>query len=107
MTETFDGYRRNREKRCRVDAHQLACVAGKEVVKEHTQQRNPEQKSRFDATRPSMKEELDAAISAWVAEERNRALGREFTEEEGKSHADLAREARERGLSARIQFKAF
>ena len=44
-------------------------------------------------------------LSACVAEERNRVSGQELTEEEGRSHGDLARNANERELGAWRQFK--
>ena len=45
------------------------------------------------ATRSSVEEGVDAATSAWVAEERNRISGQELSDAEGKLHVDLARGA--------------
>ena len=47
------------------------------------------------------------ALSAWVAEECNRVLGRELTEEEERLHADLLNKAKKRELDTLIQFKVF
>ena len=53
-----------------------------------------------DATQPSGVGVVDAAVSSWVAEECYPVLGQELTEDAGKLHADLAREAGERELGA-------
>ena len=98
--ENLDGLPRNQNGRCRVDARRLAFVAGKEVVKEHYQLRNPD-KSSLDATRSSVVEGVGDAVSARAAEECNRVLGQKETEEEEIMLADLAREANERELSGR------
>ena len=78
----------NQEKRCRVCDLHLACVAEKEVVEEHAQWRNPDLDARWTATRAPGRgwmragaKRVDSAISAWVAEEFNRALGQELTGE--------------------------
>ena len=52
-----------RDKRYRAGALRTALVTGMEVVKEHAYWRNPELKSRVDATQPSVVE-AGAAISA-------------------------------------------
>ena len=48
---------------------------------------------------------MEAAPSAWIADECNRVLGEELTEEKEKAHSDLVREAKGRGLGARKSFE--
>ena len=69
VAENVEGPPRNQEKRCRADDRHFAFDTDKEVVKEHAQWRNPELKSRLDATQSSVIGAMNAAISAWVAEE--------------------------------------
>ena len=57
----------------------LAVVADKEVAKGPARRRTPDLKSRSDAAQAAAAEGEKAAISAWVAEEYNRALGQEPT----------------------------
>ena len=61
----------------------------------------------MDATQSSAVKGRGAAISARVAEDKNRVSGPELAGDEGKSHGDLASAANERAISARKQFKAF
>ena len=56
----------------------MAFVADMEVVKENAPQRNPELKSRVNATQSSAAEGVDAAIPGCVAEERDRVLGQDY-----------------------------
>ena len=86
------------------DLH-LASVADKEIAEEHAQWRHPDLEARRAATHDSAVEGVDAATSAWAAEERNRNSGQELSEAEGKWHACLARGAEENELNARKQFK--
>ena len=72
-----------------------------EVEKGHNQWRNPELRARGGATRPSVLEGVEAAISAWVAEECNRVLGQDLAEEGEELHTN------ERELSAWKRFEAF
>ena len=60
---------------------------------EHAQWRNPESKSKLDATQSSVAEGVDTAISDWVTVERNRVLVQELSGEEEKLRGDLARGA--------------
>ena len=83
----------------------LAFVAEQGVVKEHAPWRNPELMSREDATRSSVLKGVDAAISAWIAEEFNPVLGQELTGGEEKLPDDLVREAKEREFNARREFR--
>ena len=62
----------NQEKRCRVGALHFASVAGKEVVREHAQWRNSDLKSRWAAAHASAVDGVDAAVSARIAQDRNR-----------------------------------
>ena len=52
-------------------------------------------------------EGTDAAISACVTVERNRASGRELSEKLGKLHADMARDVGDEEFAAWKQFKVF
>ena len=95
----LEGPSRNQKKRRRFDGLCLALLADKEVAREHPNRRNPELRSRADATRTFVVEGVGGAKSAWVAEECNRILGKELEGEEVKLYADLARGAKERELS--------
>ena len=55
----------------------------------------------------SVVEGVDASISEWVADERNRVLIQELPEEDGTSHADSVRGARVRGLDAWKRFEVY
>ena len=70
-----------RDKRSRADARRTALVADMAKVKEHARWRNPELKSRVDATQSSVAKRVDAAISLWVAEACNRVSGQELPDE--------------------------
>ena len=103
--EFLNGPTRTQDRRYRADALRLASVADGEVVKGHAQWRHTELKSRVDATRPSVVEGADAAVSTWVAGERNCISGQDLTEEAGNLHVDLARDATEEELNAWGKFK--
>ena len=96
-----------RGERCRVSDRRSASVADKEVAGEHPQGGNPDRKERRDPNHASAAEGQDAAISAWIAEERNRISGRELGGEEGKFHGGVASAARNRGLNACKESKLF
>ena len=57
-----------------------AVIADKEIMKEYAQWESPELQLRVGATRSSVVEGVDAAISARVAEECNRILGQELSD---------------------------
>ena len=61
VAEVSSGPTYTQDKRYRVDARRLACVAEKEVLRGHTNRRNPELKSRVGAAGPSV------AIHAGIA----------------------------------------
>ena len=48
-----------------------------------------------------------AALSAWVAEQRNRLSGQELTEGDGRTFSDLAHKAKVRELEARGRSQVF
>ena len=50
---------------------------------------------------------MDGAISAWVADERNRILGQELTPREEDMHADLVKAGKSRELEAWEEFDVF
>ena len=102
--ENSDEYHGNRETRRRVGNLHLAVVVGKEVGKRHAPGRNHDLMARWDATHASAAEGVDGASSARIAEERNRVLGQERNEEEGKLHGSVASAAEEGALSAREKF---
>ena len=81
------------------DSH-LAFVADEEVVGKHAKWRYPDLKSRLDSTQSSVAGGVGATIYPWVAEESNRVLDQELTEDEGKLHGDLAGVAKGRELEA-------
>ena len=64
----------NREKRCPAGVPHLAFVAYEEVAKGHVQWRNPDFKARWGANHAPAVEGVGDAISARIAEERNRVL---------------------------------
>ena len=88
-----------------MDAPLSALVADEGVVGKHSRRRNPELESRVDATLSSAAEGVDAAISAWVAEECNRSLGQELSEDGERLHVAMAPDAKEKELNLRKQFK--
>ena len=83
----------------------MAFVAHKEAVKEQAQRRNSELKPRAEGSRSSAVEAVEAAFSAWVADECARVLGRELSEEEEALHAPFVREARGKELGEWRPFK--
>ena len=64
----------------RVGGLHLAFVADREVAKERAKWWNLGSQARRDATQACAEEEVNDAISAWVAEECNRVSGQELTE---------------------------
>ena len=60
---------------------------------------------RMDSIESVFVDGMGEVAPAWASEERNRNLGQESTGEEEKLHRDLVRDAKERELSARKQFK--
>ena len=55
---------------------------------------------QVEAIQATVVEGADGAVSEWIADERNRALGRELSLDEERMHAELFREGRLRGLAA-------
>ena len=74
------------------------------VVGEHAQWWNPELKSRPEASRSSVVEDVDAATSAWVADEFYRVFGRASLSDEVGMYFDLEREAEVKELGLRRKF---
>ena len=50
----------------------------------------------MEASPPDAVEGVDGTISAWVADECNRVLGQELSQEEEETHAELAQEGKRR-----------
>ena len=94
-------------KRPRRDASAAAAAADMYAVQVHAQWWNPATKPQVEALQSSVVEGVDGATSAWVADERNRALGQELSLDEEKTHADLVREGRLRGFAARKRFDVY
>ena len=86
------------DKRCKRDALRSAFAADKEVVNEHARWWNSELKSQVEASRSSAVGGVEAAISAWVADDCNRVLGQVLSEQEGVARAYLVREAKVKEL---------
>ena len=85
----------------------MAFVAYKEVVKEHARRRNPDVRPQVEASRPPGADGVEAATSLWEADECNRVLGQESSEQERAAHADSVRPAGEKGWGAGEPFGLF
>ena len=59
---------------CRVDDLHLAFVAVMEVVKEHAHRWDPRMKERWNVAHAAPREGAGAVISAWTANQCNKAL---------------------------------
>ena len=88
------------EKRCGMEDLHSTFVAEKEIVKEHEQWRGPEIKAHWNFNGPSPADKVDAALSAWAADECSKALGQGHPGAEERLHGGLARVAKERELAA-------
>ena len=95
--ENGPGMDANIEERPRSAALDIALPVDLEVEKEHDHWRNPEVKPQVGAHQSSVVEGVDGTVSAWVADEYNRALGHELSPEEEKQHAELLRQEKELG----------
>ena len=74
-------------------------------MKEHARWRDPEGEADWDANHASQVEAADAAISAWTAAARSRALDQKLSEDDEKLHGGLLRAAKERELAPWERFK--
>ena len=92
------------------DLH-LAVVTDKAAAKEHAHWWQPamrekiDTQTRIDPSAPFLVGGGGKALSAWVAEERNRISGRGLTEEVERNFADLVYKAKAKELEAWEQFK--
>ena len=77
--DTSDESMAAREKRGRVDALHLVCVADKDVRAKHAQWRNPRMSDKWSAAEAFPLGGVDAAISAWATAQCNQYLGRELS----------------------------
>ena len=83
------------------------------MVKEHAHWRQPEMRakidtqSRMDPGAPFMMDGRGPVLSAWVAGERSRILGRELTQSEERIFSGLANKAKVGELGAREHFRVF
>ena len=94
-------------KRSRWDAPATPMEVDMAVVQTHAQWWHPVLKPKFGAYQSSFVEGIGGAISAWVADERNRVLGQEITLEEEEMHTDLVRAGKLRELEAWMKFDVF
>ena len=76
------------------EAFEIALAAGLEAANERAQWWNPELQPQVEARQSSVAEGVHGAASAWVADECNRALGRELSPEEEGQHAELVQAAK-------------
>ena len=74
---------------------------------EVAQKWNPEPKPQVTAHNFSAVGGADGAVSAWVADECDRALGRALLRGDGEQHAGLAQSAKLKELDARGKFDVF
>ena len=74
-TDTSKEMPMTQEKRCPVHDLHVACVAGKEVLSEHAQWREPRMRAHKVAAYAPPSEGVGAAISSWAAGQYNSALG--------------------------------
>ena len=74
------------------------------VIQAHAQWWTPVLKSKLEATPAAAVEGADGAISAWVADERNRILGQELTPEDEEMHADLVIAGKQRNWRLGVNF---
>ena len=88
-----------------MDVLRLAFFADEEGVEDHAQERNREMESRLGTSQSPAVKAVDATISAWVAEECERALGEEFSGEKEQLRGDLARDAKIKELDVRKHFQ--
>ena len=77
------------------------------VVQAHAQWWSPDLKSKMEAGPSDAVEGADGAISAWVADECNRVLGKELPQEEEKRQAALVHEGKRQELEAWEKFEVF
>ena len=68
---------------------------------------NPELKPQVGAHQSSVVEGVDGTVSAWVADECNRALGHELSPDEEKQHAELVRHDKEKELDEWRKFDVY
>ena len=94
-------------KRSRGDVPAITMEVDLAVVQAHAQWWPPDLKPKMEASPSEAVEGVDGAISAWVADECNRVLGQELSQEEDEMRADLAREGKRRELEAWGEFDAF
>ena len=105
--DTSDNLAMTQKALCRIEDPRPAFVFEKETAKERAQRWGRELKAHWDATEASPLEGADSAISAWAADQCNKALGPEPLAGEEKLHGNLVRSARERELAALGKFKVF
>ena len=114
MPRTTDGARETGtaaggtpEKSPRSAALEIALAVDLKALKEHAQWRNPELKPHVEPHQSSAMEGVDGAASAWVAEERNRALGQELSPGREERHVGLGQAAKIKELDAWRKFDVY
>ena len=78
-------------KRSRGDAPAMTMEVDPAVAQARAQSWSPELKLKLEANPSAAVEGADGAISAWVADERNCILGKELSQEEEETHAELVK----------------
>ena len=99
--------RQEEGKRPRGEAPAITMEVDLAAAQVHAQWWSPDLKSKLEASPSDAVEGVDGAISAWVADECNRAPGQELPQEAEVMHADLAREGKRRELEASEKFDVF
>ena len=79
LAENMEGSTFVPDRRCRRDPLRAASDAENEAVRERARWRTSELKAQVDTSRATAVEGVEAAISAWVADECNRVLGQELS----------------------------
>ena len=72
------------------DALQVSFVANKNFVKDHASWWDPILKSQINFAAVALIDNVESAISAWVALACEKALGQELSAQERHMHAELA-----------------
>ena len=94
-------------KRSRGDTPATTMEVDLAVALAHAQGWSPELKPKLEANPSAAIEGVDGAISARVADERNRISGQELTPEEAELHADLVAAGKQREFAAWRKFDVF
>ena len=95
------------EKRPHNEAMELALAVDSKVAKEHARWWHPGLNPKVGGHLSPVAEGVDGAISARVAEERDRVLGLELSPAEEEQHAELVAAAKVKELADWKKFRRF